>query len=177
MTRIHTTEFKLAVDDGLTLNGCVWRNDAPRGIILFMHGIESHLGWFQDAGASIAQQGFTVYGLDRRGSGKSEGTRGHMKSFRHVVADMHSLVRFVRGSEDAQLKMIGLGLSLGSNFWSSYSILHPGSIDGIVMVGPANKQQVEEAYEAATAEVSPEIWVDFEAEFGIRATNLEPPIV
>ncbi|MCZ6680745.1 MAG: aldo/keto reductase [Candidatus Poribacteria bacterium] len=50
-------------------------------------------------------------------------------------------------------------------------------IDGIVMVGPANKQQVEEAYEAATAEVPPEIWREFEAEFGVRPTNLEKLIV
>jgi aryl-alcohol dehydrogenase-like predicted oxidoreductase len=42
-------------------------------------------------------------------------------------------------------------------------------IDGVVMFGPANKQQVEEGYEAATAEIPPEIWHDFEAEFGVSA--------
>lgn len=42
-------------------------------------------------------------------------------------------------------------------------------IDGIVMFGPANKQQVEEGYEAATAEIPPEIWRDFDAEFGVSA--------
>ena len=46
-------------------------------------------------------------------------------------------------------------------------------VDSIVMVGPANKTQVEEAYEAATANVPPEIWRDFEAEFGVRPANLE----
>ena len=40
-------------------------------------------------------------------------------------------------------------------------------IDGIVMPGPADTRQVEEAYEAATAEVPPELWRDFEAEFGV----------
>ena len=40
-------------------------------------------------------------------------------------------------------------------------------IDGIVMFGPANKQQIEEGYEAATAEIPAEIWRNFEAEFGI----------
>ncbi len=46
-------------------------------------------------------------------------------------------------------------------------------IDGIVMVGPANKVQVEEAYEAATANVPAEIWRDFDAEFGVRPANVE----
>ena len=40
-------------------------------------------------------------------------------------------------------------------------------IDGIIMPGPANVQQVQEAYEAATADVPPEVWRDFEAEFGV----------
>lgn len=40
-------------------------------------------------------------------------------------------------------------------------------VDGIVMFGPANKHQVEEAYEAATAEIPPEVWQDFKAEFGV----------
>ena len=46
-------------------------------------------------------------------------------------------------------------------------------IDGIVMVGPANKMQVEEAYEAATAAVPSEIWRDFEIAFGVRPANLD----
>ncbi|MBI1924105.1 aldo/keto reductase [Candidatus Poribacteria bacterium] len=40
-------------------------------------------------------------------------------------------------------------------------------IDGVVMFGPANQQQVEEGYEAATAEIPPEVWRDFKAEFGV----------
>ena len=42
-------------------------------------------------------------------------------------------------------------------------------IDGIVMAGPCNRQQVEEAYDAATAQVDPEFWSNFRAEFDIRA--------
>ncbi len=40
-------------------------------------------------------------------------------------------------------------------------------IDGIVMPGPCNQQQVEEAYEAATADIPAQIWSDFQKEFGI----------
>ena len=40
-------------------------------------------------------------------------------------------------------------------------------VDGIVMAGPANKQQVEDAYEAATADINPQIWRTFKAEFGV----------
>ena len=40
-------------------------------------------------------------------------------------------------------------------------------IDGIVMSGPADRHQLQDAYDAATSEVPDEIWADFEAEFGV----------
>ncbi len=40
-------------------------------------------------------------------------------------------------------------------------------INGIVLSGPANRQQVEEVYAAATTEVPPEVWRDFRAAFGV----------
>ena len=40
-------------------------------------------------------------------------------------------------------------------------------IDGIVMAGPCTKQQVAEAYEAATAAVPAEVWAAFKAAFGV----------
>lgn len=41
-------------------------------------------------------------------------------------------------------------------------------IDGVVMFGPADQAQVEDGYEAATADISEEIWQDFETQFGIK---------
>jgi len=40
-------------------------------------------------------------------------------------------------------------------------------VDGIVLPGPANPEQVVQAYEAATQSVSPEVWQAFRAEFGV----------
>ena len=41
-------------------------------------------------------------------------------------------------------------------------------IDGVVMFGPADKAQVEDGYEAATADIPEDIWEAFESEFGIK---------
>ena len=40
-------------------------------------------------------------------------------------------------------------------------------IDGIVMSGPADRHQLQDAYDAATQKIPAEIWTEFEAEFGI----------
>ena len=39
--------------------------------------------------------------------------------------------------------------------------------DGLVMPGPYNRRQVDEAYEAATVQIDPEVWRAFRAEFGV----------
>jgi aryl-alcohol dehydrogenase-like predicted oxidoreductase len=44
-------------------------------------------------------------------------------------------------------------------------------IDGIVMSGPADRGQLEEAYAAATQEVPADIWAEFEAEFGVGVSG------
>ena len=41
-------------------------------------------------------------------------------------------------------------------------------VDGIVMSGPANRQQLAEAYEAASQEVPADVWEEFGAEFGVE---------
>ncbi|MFH1569125.1 MAG: aldo/keto reductase [Gemmatimonadota bacterium] len=40
-------------------------------------------------------------------------------------------------------------------------------VDGIVMSGPCTRQQVEEVYADATAEVPAEVWRDFAGQFGV----------
>lgn len=46
-------------------------------------------------------------------------------------------------------------------------------INGMVMAGPANKQQVEEVIAAATADVDLDLWWEFEASFGVGLTITE----
>ncbi len=41
-------------------------------------------------------------------------------------------------------------------------------IEGVVMFGPADKAQVEDGYEAATVDISEDVWEAFETEFGIK---------
>ncbi len=41
-------------------------------------------------------------------------------------------------------------------------------INGVVMFGPADKEQVEDGFAAATADIPEEIWQEFETEFGIK---------
>jgi hypothetical protein len=54
---------------GRRLRYAVVRARPERQALLYLHGIESHGGWFLAAAEGLAERGATTYLLDRRGSG------------------------------------------------------------------------------------------------------------
>ena len=70
----------LTAGDGVRLHYLRWRSrqSPPSAVVVFLHGIASHAGWFAETAADLNRQGVEVYGLDRRGSGRSGGPRGHL---------------------------------------------------------------------------------------------------
>ena len=64
----------LTASDGVRLHYLHWPSGRwpPRAVVVFLHGIASHAGWFEETAADLGGQGMAVYGLDRRGSGRSE---------------------------------------------------------------------------------------------------------
>ena len=40
----------------------------PVGRVVFLHGIQSHGGWYVETAAALAERGYTVFLPDRRGS-------------------------------------------------------------------------------------------------------------
>ena len=61
----------VTADDGVRLHLLRWRS-APSplsAVVVFLHGIASHAGWFGETATDLSRQGVEVYGPDRRGSG------------------------------------------------------------------------------------------------------------
>ncbi|MGI8827266.1 MAG: alpha/beta fold hydrolase [Chloroflexota bacterium] len=82
--------------------------EAERGTIVYLHGVQSHGGWYVDAGTELARNGYTVYMPDRRGSGSSQGPRGFMRDRRQLVDDLGLFVDLARNAHpDAPLFLIG----------------------------------------------------------------------
>ena len=64
--------LELYADDGLELYYRTFAPDgAARGALIYLHGIQSHGGWYVETGAELARRGYAVYLPDRRGSGES----------------------------------------------------------------------------------------------------------
>src|SRR5919197_4427905 len=63
----------LTSSDGVTLRYLRWLDERrrPWAVVVFLHGIASHAGWFGETAAELSGRGVAVYGPDRRGSGRS----------------------------------------------------------------------------------------------------------
>jgi alpha-beta hydrolase superfamily lysophospholipase len=112
-----------------------------RGVVVFIHGIQSHAGWYEYSCTQLARVGYDVYFLDRRGSGMNDQERGDILSFRRVLDDiaefLTALPRAVTHANGvARLPIFLAAISWGGKLAVALERRHPGLIDGMILVCP-----------------------------------------
>jgi len=103
----------LTTSDGLSLFLRIWesQSETPRkSAVLLLHGITAHSGPYSVLAEPLAERGFTVYGLDMRGHGMSDGGRGDCPSKERYIKDICETMDFVSQCHGA---MVVVGHSLG----------------------------------------------------------------
>lgn len=113
----------------------------PRGRVVFVHGIQSHAGWYQHSCERLSAAGFAVSFLDRRGSGQNTEARGDAPSFRRLLDDIAEFLRPLREQEPRQPLFLG-GISWGGKPVTALQRRHPGLCDGLMLLCPGFRPQV-----------------------------------
>jgi acylglycerol lipase len=113
------TRLDLALPDGYetTLHVHQPPADAPAGKlpVIFLHGIQSHPGWFFGSARALAEAGHAVYQLTRRGSGSNDSARGHCASPAVLLDDLGTAVDEILRRENVQRCHL-LGVSWGGKW-------------------------------------------------------------
>lgn len=104
---------------------------APRGVVIIVHGFNSHSGQYLWVGEQLAASGLAVYALDLRGRGRSEGERYYVENMKDYTDDIQKLVRTAK-SENAGLPVFLLGHSAGGVVSCNYVLDHGGEVDGLI---------------------------------------------
>ena len=107
----------------------------PRAEVVILHGIQSHGGWYEHSCRVLAEAGFAVSFLDRRGSGRNQERRGDAPNFRRLLDDVAEYLESLRGS-GAALPRILIGISWGGKLAVSLHKRAPGLTDGLVLLCP-----------------------------------------
>jgi pimeloyl-ACP methyl ester carboxylesterase len=117
---------------GRQLRYGIVRARPERRALLYLHGIESHGGWFLAAAEELAQRGYTTYLLDRRGSGLNlEPQPGDAASAGVLLEDVR------RFRDHAGLDALVLvGLSWGGKLALAAALDRPAGVSALVLVTP-----------------------------------------
>ncbi len=125
------------LSDGYRLEGRVW---PPTGVrrpraILYLHGIQSHGGWYEWSASFLARTGAAVLLPDRRGSGLNWEARGDVPSADRWLADLDDLAHWCR--QEWEATGLGLvGVSWGGKPALLWTVRNPGLVTDLLLIAP-----------------------------------------
>jgi alpha-beta hydrolase superfamily lysophospholipase len=111
----------------------------PKGIVVYLHGIQSHLGWYGDSSSHLARAGLAVYFPDRRGCGLNAADRGDCRSWEQLAADVTmvedtAIAEWDRDGERPPLVL--LAVSWGGKLAAALAAMHGSRYAGLAMLCP-----------------------------------------
>ena len=128
-TDIGQTAIHVA-SDGTELRYRTLRAEAERGVVVYLHGLESHGGWFLPMAARLKERGYTVHLLDRRGAGLNRHTgTGDADSADQLLDD-------VRGFRDVVGDCHLIGLSWGGKLALASALRDPDRLRSLSLITP-----------------------------------------
>ncbi|MEX2514505.1 MAG: alpha/beta fold hydrolase [Cyclobacteriaceae bacterium] len=103
-------EMHLKMDDGVMLNGLLFKTEKAKGLIFYLHGNAGSLRTWGEVGKVYNDMGYDVFIFDYRGYGKSEGSIDGMQQITNDVQKVYDALkkRYHEG------KTIILGYSIGT---------------------------------------------------------------
>jgi alpha-beta hydrolase superfamily lysophospholipase len=113
----------------------------PRAVVVGVHGIQSHSGWYQASSAALAAAGFETYFFNRRGSGPHTRDRGDCQGHRQLCDDLIQAVAHVRQARPAAPVAI-IAISWGAKVALATLAREPRLADAAAFLAPGWFPQV-----------------------------------
>ncbi|WCL80159.1 lysophospholipase [Saprospira sp. CCB-QB6] len=136
---MQTYNFNWKNAQGKTIFGQGWlpNTQAPKGVVLLVHGLGEHIGRYAHLAHFFTQKGWALLASDRIGHGQSEGQRGHTPQYEALFKEIDQLLA------ESQRKFNSLptflyGHSMGGNLVLNYMIQNPKvPIKGVIATSSA----------------------------------------
>jgi len=112
-----------------------WGEDPTAPAVAIVHGLGDHSGRWERVGRTLASRGFAAYALDLPGHGKSEGRRGHVRSWDDYRLALTRWIEVLRQDDGARRWGL-LGHSLGGLIALDWATRNPSLVDALVLSAP-----------------------------------------
>ena len=119
-----------------------------RYIVQIIHGMEEHIGRYEEFAVFLCEHGILVSGNDHLGHGKSINSDEELGYFCDkdqltvVVRDIHRLKK-MNQEKYPQIKTFILGHSMGALILQNYLLHYSTGIDGCIICGTASHNNIE----------------------------------
>lgn len=127
--------------DGYPLHVVTWPTAAPRASVVVLHGVQSHAGWYEHLGKSLADAGLEAHFPDRRGSGRNQRDRGHTPSRGRLFRDVSEYLERVRTRRPGVPVVLG-GISWGGKLAVVTAARRGELLDGLALFCPGLEPRV-----------------------------------
>lgn len=128
----NTTDF-FRSHDQLALHFNATIAEFSKASVVFVHGTGEHIGRYEEIFQTFAELGYSCFGFDQRGFGRSEGESGHIDAFSDYVEDLAKFIAdIVRLAEPTKAVFL-LGHSMGSIVALAYSLKYASKIQGLLI--------------------------------------------
>jgi acylglycerol lipase len=113
--------------------------------VIFLHGITSHSGWYEQCGERLAASGLDVHFLDRRGSGLNADQPGDVDCWQTWIADVAAYLNScatvrAKAPDDNgrhyRPPVVLCGISWGGKLAAAVARRYPALIDGLALICP-----------------------------------------
>jgi alpha-beta hydrolase superfamily lysophospholipase len=129
-------EFNFKGAGGIKLFAQEWTPETgSRALVLITHGHGEHSGRYQHVAQALAARGFAVVAPDLRGHGRSEGSRGFVKSWDDYRQDLDLLIK-TEQPEFNGLPIFLYGHSLGGTIALEFVLIETTDIRGVIASAP-----------------------------------------
>ena len=136
------TSLTIRLSDGYDAYARLWMPAQPDSAVLYLHGIQSHGGWFEQSAKALADAGCAVLLPDRRGSGRNQVDRGHLPSARRMLQDTAECLNELHVRTGFSRFHL-VGISWGGKLAMAMLRTMPERIASLVLVAPGLFPQVD----------------------------------
>ncbi len=128
-------ELYIPLSDGYSAYARCWEPTKSIGGVLYLHGIQSHCGWYEASAQRLCGAGFTVLQPDRRGSGRNPVARGDAESPRQLLDDAFRYLAALARKTGASKNHV-VGVSWGGKLAAAMHATDSSGIRSLTLVTP-----------------------------------------
>ena len=131
--------------DGLRLFSRSWLAPEydPNRVLVVQHGVGEHGGRYGHLIDALRDTGISIFAIDSRGHGRSDGTRGDARSLDQLVDDLEAFILVLRERHGIDRPLL-LGHSLGGLIVTRFALRYSNQweLKALLISGPAFKVPV-----------------------------------